>query len=178
MSFDQVGVSNNNYRHGLSGHPLFDAWYQMLRRCENTGNSQYEDYGGRGIQVCDQWHDPAVFIADIERSLGSRPGGCTLDRIDNDGNYEPGNVRWAPRSVQNGNQRRRPQRGYPQGASGYKGVRLHRRSGRFQARIYSGGREVSLGYYDSPEEAAHVYDQESLRLSGSRARLNFPEDGQ
>lgn len=65
----------------------------------------YPNYGGRGITVCERWQDPRLFVEDIERDLGPRPDGLTFDRIDNDGNYEPGNVRWATRSVQNSNKR-------------------------------------------------------------------------
>jgi hypothetical protein len=78
----------------------------MIARCENPKRKGYPYYGGRGITVCERWHDPAAFIADIERDLGPRPPGLTLDRIDNDGNYQPGNVRWATWSEQAFNARR------------------------------------------------------------------------
>jgi hypothetical protein len=166
--------NKNGFRHGLSRHPLYGSWYRMMHRCYNPSDEQYADYGGRGITVCPEWHDPTAYVAYIERELGPRPPGHTLDRIDNDGPYGPGKVRWAPRSVQNSNQRRRPQRGYPVGASGYRGVHLHRQSGRYQAKIYDRGRAQSLGYYATPEEAARAYDAASLRLSGDRGFLNFP----
>jgi hypothetical protein len=74
----------------------------MRRRCENPGNKQYKDYGGRGIMVCERWHRFENFLADV----GERPAGLSLDRIDNDGNYEPGNVRWSTRSEQSLNKRK------------------------------------------------------------------------
>lgn len=93
-------------KHGLWQHPLYPTWQQMMYRTRNPKHPRFQDYGGRGITVCAQWHDPAVFIAWIEQNLGPRPDGCTLDRADNNGNYEPGNMRWATRKVQSGNRRR------------------------------------------------------------------------
>lgn len=76
----------------------FTAWHSMVQRCTNPKNISYARYGGRGIRVCDEWL--ASFLA-FSRSLGVRPGSeYSLDRIDNDGNYEPGNVQWATRAQQ------------------------------------------------------------------------------
>lgn len=84
-------------------HPLRGTWHGMMARCYNANHMWYKRYGGRGITVCAPWHDAETFFADIARLLGERPGGMTLDRIDNDGHYEPGNVRWASRSDQTKN---------------------------------------------------------------------------
>lgn len=86
--------------HGLHSHPLYGTWHQMLQRCENPAHTGYRYYGAKGRSVCARWHDVALFIGDIERILGPRPDGMTLDRIDNDGDYEPGNVRWATAAQQ------------------------------------------------------------------------------
>jgi len=76
----------------------------MIHRCENPTDSRYKSYGARGITVCERWHDIRLFVQDIEL-LGPRPKGYSMDRIDNDGNYEPGNIRWASASEQNKNRR-------------------------------------------------------------------------
>lgn len=84
-------------RGGASRHPLYGCWRAMLHRCDVPANPAYPRYGGRGITVCPKWReDPFAFYA----HMGPRPAGHSLDRIDNDGNYEPGNVRWATRTEQ------------------------------------------------------------------------------
>lgn len=92
--------------HALSDHEHYPRWRNMLHRCENPEDSHYSLYGGRGISVCPEWHDVAVFVAYLDSVLGPRPKGYTFDRIDNEGNYEPGNVRWASPVTQRNNQRR------------------------------------------------------------------------
>lgn len=92
-------------KHGMWQHPLNGTWRGMMDRCYNPKHHAYKNYGGRGIGVYEPWHDPTVYVAWIEQNLGPRPEGCTLDRINNDAGYQPGNLRWATRSQQAANQR-------------------------------------------------------------------------
>jgi hypothetical protein len=94
-------------RHGLYEHPLYGTHHGMMRRCYDPHHVQYHNYGGRGIVVCERWRGVRQFIEDIEREIGARPPRVTLDRRDNNGNYEPGNVRWATWSEQRRNQQPR-----------------------------------------------------------------------
>lgn len=166
----------NNVQHGLSRHPLFGRWYRMIRRCGHPSEAGFANYGARGIKVCPQWHDPAAYIAYVERELGPQPTTRhTIDRIDNDRDYEPGNLRWATRSEQCTNQRQRVLAGYPVGESGFRGVRLHRKTGRWHARIHVNGQARSLGYFATAEEAARAYDVAAKERGGVCLRLNFPE---
>ncbi len=88
--------------HGMTDSPTFRSWAAMKTRCLNPNGARYASYGGRGITICEQWVNSFEnFLAD----MGPRPSGTTLDRVDNDGNYEPGNCRWATPSQQNSNRR-------------------------------------------------------------------------
>lgn len=89
--------------HGLANHKLYGTWKGMKDRCYNPCSAYYKDYGGRGIRVCERWLDPANFIADMEEGYKE---GLTLDRIYNDGDYEPGNCRWATAFEQQWNTRK------------------------------------------------------------------------
>ena len=89
-------------KHGYSKSGTYVSWYHMLSRCQNTKRKDWHHYGGRGISVCASWEkDFMVFLKD----MGTKPEGMTLDRINNDGNYEPSNCRWATREQQSRNNR-------------------------------------------------------------------------
>jgi len=81
---------------------MYDTWSNMLQRCLNQKHHKYSIYGARGITVCVRWRRFENFLSD----MGERPSGTSIDRINNDGNYEPGNCRWATPKEQRANQRR------------------------------------------------------------------------
>lgn len=81
--------------------PTYNSWRAMKYRCLYTTHPFYPDYGGRGITICDAWLTFVNFLAD----MGERPEGKTLERIDVDGNYEPGNVTWSSVYEQRWNRR-------------------------------------------------------------------------
>ena len=90
-------------QHRMYGTPTYRSWASMIQRCTNEKRHNYAYYGGRGITVCVRWRDFDAFLAD----MGERPDGTTLDRIDNEGNYEPGNCEWATPKQQSNNRRPR-----------------------------------------------------------------------
>lgn len=94
--------------HGQTYTAIWRSWVAMHQRCLNPRTKDYKNYGGRGVTICDRWlHNFVTFRADILAAIGDRPPGMTLDRIDNDGDYEPGNVRWATPKQQRANQQLR-----------------------------------------------------------------------
>lgn len=114
----KLGESNPNWRGGKSSHELYDTYNDMLGRCTRPTHHRWSSYGGRGIDVCQRWRDDFWNFVD---DMGPRPAGFSIDRIDNDGDYEPSNCEWADQSQQSKNRRQ----------SAYKGLTNDPATGRF-----------------------------------------------
>jgi hypothetical protein len=92
------------YKHGGKGTQLYTVWKRMVSRCHYAWDKSYPNYGGRGIKVCQAWREDFASFRDY---IGARPSPThTIDRINNDGDYEPGNIRWASKGEQRRNSRR------------------------------------------------------------------------
>lgn len=143
-------------RHGLWGASEYWSWAMMKQRCQNKNYTQYDRYGGRGIRVCNDWRDFTKFYSD----MGPKPSPeHSIDRIDNNGNYEPSNCRWASKLEQVQN------RGINKNnTSGYKGVA--RRGGRWRAYVMKSRVQINLGTFDTANEAARA--RKSYDLSNQR----------
>ena len=159
------GIRLRSYeQHGMSDSPTYHSWLSMKQRCTNPNDIGYANYGGRGIKVCDRWlHSFVNFYAD----MGLRPEGMTLDRKDNDGDYEPDNCKWSTLVEQAANQRR------PAGeTSQYKGVYWNKHAGKWMARTWKDHKDVYLGVFTDELDAALAVERaENALLKHSNERL-------
>ena len=141
-------------KHGLSHTKAYSCWKGLLRRCYTKDYAKYSDYGGRGITVCKRWKDS---VSNFVEDMGQPPEGLSLDRIDNDGNYEPDNCRWATKSIQARNKRSIGT------TSKHRGVHFNTKRSLWVAGISVDGVSKHLGYFTEELDAAQAY-QDALDL--------------
>lgn len=155
-------ASMRSRTHGMSRTRLYKIWHKIQIRCYDEGCDRYHDYGGRGIAVCEEWRNS--FDAFHKWALANGYNeSLTIDRKENDGNYEPSNCRWATNAQQQANKRHRTGT-----KSKFKGVHKHR--GRFAVKV----RGRHIGLFKTEEAAARAYDEAASREFGEFACLNFP----
>lgn len=134
-------------KHNLRSHPLYQTWIDMLRRCTDSKRKGYENYGGRGISICEQWmKDPTDFI-NVCLKKGWKKG-LTIDRIDTDGNYEPDNIRFVSRHIQSTNRRV-----LKNNTSGYTGIYWNNRQQKWFADININRKSKTIGRFTSKKDA-------------------------
>lgn len=144
--------------HGMSKSIEYKTWQHMKQRCYDKNYNKYANWGGRGITVCDRWKNSfRNFYAD----MGDKPKGLTLDRINNDGNYEPSNCRWATKSQQLINQRL-----HYKNSSGYAGVFWDKSSNRWRAVITFNKKTQWLGSYIDKRDAIKARKKAKENIDG------------
>lgn len=160
-------ASKLNLTHGLSGTYWHWLWIRIRQKCTDPAHHEYKYYGGRGILLYKEWErDFETFYQYLIKTLGKRPSKKhSLDRIDTNKNYEPGNLRWATYSTQRINQRPRSSR-----KSKYQGVRIS--GNKFSAKITWNYKNIYLGTFPTQEEAARAYNKKAMELHGSIPECN------
>jgi hypothetical protein len=148
---------------GLRHVPEYENWHNMKQRCLNSNFPGYANYGGAGITIHQPWIE--AFINFYE-DMGRRPTPQhSIDRIDGRGNYSPDNCRWADKTEQIINRNLR------KNSLGFNGIsRNHKR---YATKIWVDYKSYNFGTFDTPEEAAYVYDQAMIELHGDNAHTNF-----
>lgn len=137
-------------RNGMSGHSIYNSWRHLINRTSNHNNNAYASYGGRGIIVCEEWKNS--FDAFYNWSLANGyVKGLSIDRINNDGNYEPSNCRWPNDTIQNTNQRLRRDN-----KSGYAGIRFEDITNKWLAYIRVNRKAIRIGLFKNKESAVEA----------------------
>lgn len=154
--------------HGKSKTRLYRTWAAIIDRCYNSKDKYYHIYGGKGVRIYDKWRKDFMCFHDYVSDAMGFIGGLSIDRIDPEGDYRPGNIRWANNTQQNTNKAKRNRRC----SSKYKGVSWCSRNSKWVAAASSPGRKKHLGYFDSETDAAKAYNNAARDYFGEFARLN------
>lgn len=146
-------INSKNKTHGLYNHKLHQVWANIITRTENKKSDRYYRYGARGIIMCHEWRNSFKSFYEWSINNGYKEL-LQIDRINNDGNYEPSNCRWVTRNTN----ARNTCIIKSNNTSGYRGVSLHKIYKKYSSTIGINGKTIFLGFYDTPLEAAIVYD--------------------
>lgn len=146
--------NKDKIKHNYCRTRLYNIWSGIIQRCINKNSEYFHRYGGRGISICKDWR--VSFIKFKEWSLLNGYGdNLSIDRIDNNGNYEPSNCRWTTKEVQSRNKSVL----FSNNSSGYKGVTWHIRDRKWNAKISVNNKRIHLGYFDTAIECAKAYNE-------------------
>lgn len=145
-------LKSNSIKHGLKFHRLYGTWKSMKHRCLNKKSTSFNRYGGRGILICERWLNIENFIEDMYPTFKE---GLTLDRINNDGNYELSNCRWATRKVQIRNTKKI----WKSNTSGYRGAIFSKQQNKWISKIFLDKKSIQIGTFKTAEEAGYAYDK-------------------
>ena len=145
-------TSETHKTHGLRSTRLYRIWANIKNRTLNINTKVFNDYGGRGITICDEWKND--FMSFYNWAMKNEYSDeLSIDRIDNDGNYCPENCRWVDRTIQSRNQRIAKNN-----TSGYKGVCYYKGNNKYIARIRVNKKLIHLGYFQTAVEGAIAYN--------------------
>lgn len=151
-------IKGLNKTHGLCGTPIYKIWNNLIQRCTNQVTIGYEDYGGRGITVCDRWLNS--FEAFYE-DMGDIPKNMSLDRINVNKSYCPENCRWVTSSEQNFNKRQQSNN-----SSGKTGVSWNKKNEKWEVELRVNKHRLRLGLYEDFELAVFVREEAELKYYG------------
>lgn len=138
----------------LSTNKLYPIYKAIISRTNNKYNKGYCNYGGRGISICDDWKNSFMSFYNWAIENGYKEG-LSIDRINNDGNYEPSNCRWTTRATQSRNTRVL----IKTNKSGFRGVSYYKETQKWKAQIRVNNKKIALGYFKTALEAGYIYDK-------------------
>ncbi len=158
--------SCSHIKHGKYGSKLYFVWAQMKGRCSNKKNKEYQNYGARGIFVCEEWRDSYECFYNWAINNGYKIG-LSIDRIDNNDGYRPKNCRWVNAHIQNANKRSL------RNTSGVKGVYVYKNGRKHPYQAYVS--KKTIGFYDTLEEAKEARKNYLIKNSLTEYLSNIKE---
>lgn len=138
----------------MTGTNIYRVWGNIKTRCFNKNNINYKNYGSRGITICDEWRNDFMSFYNWAITNGYN-NNLSIDRINNDGNYEPNNCRWANKNTQLQNTRKIR----INNTSGYRGASFDKNKKKFTSRIMVNSKSIKLGSFNTLIEAGYAYDK-------------------
>jgi hypothetical protein len=155
------GVKERFTTHGMTGTATYGSWANMKQRCTNPENEEWENYGGRGIQLLDGWEDFQRFFED----MGEAPNGLSIDRVDVNGHYCKDNCRWSDNGVQSHGRRKLTYKNTTN-PSRFIGVVWHKFSQKWRMKLVFKGKTIVDKNFTDDVEAAILYDKLSKEYYG------------